>query len=139
MTALKRFHRERSRSDVFALEIAKTHLSLLYKSSLHFTNILLTEDNDGCHVVTTVSCLKRVKIVSQVKKAIQSYRTRKLQTSEGNGGIGNVEVGYDAICGYRTGSNTSSPSVPVSPWPVSCEASRDFVALNMWLGPILSG
>ena len=44
MTALKRwskrFHRERSRSGVFALEIAKNHLSLLYKSSLHFTNIL---------------------------------------------------------------------------------------------------
>ena len=42
MTALKRrskrFHRERSRSGVFALEIAKNHLSLLYKSSLHFTN-----------------------------------------------------------------------------------------------------
>ena len=35
------FRRERSRSDVFALEIAKKHLSLLYKSSLHFTNILL--------------------------------------------------------------------------------------------------
>ena len=36
------FRRERSRSDVFALEIAKKHLSLLYKSSLHFTNILFT-------------------------------------------------------------------------------------------------
>ena len=34
------FRRERSRSDVFALEIAKKHLSLLYKSSLHFTDIL---------------------------------------------------------------------------------------------------
>ena len=36
----KMFRRERSRSDVFALEIAKKHLSLLYKSSFHFTNIL---------------------------------------------------------------------------------------------------
>ena len=49
MTALKRrskrFHRERSRSDVFTLEIAKTHLSLLYKSSLHFTNILFPPTN----------------------------------------------------------------------------------------------
>ena len=34
------FRRERSRSDVFALEIAEKHLSLLYKSSLHFTTIL---------------------------------------------------------------------------------------------------
>ena len=34
------FRRERSRSDVFALEIAKKkHLSLLYKSSLHFTTV----------------------------------------------------------------------------------------------------
>ena len=36
------FRRERFRSDVFALGIAKKHLSLLYKSSLYFTNILFT-------------------------------------------------------------------------------------------------
>ena len=43
------FRREGSRSDVFALEIAKKHLSLLYKSSLHFTNILFR-----CFIVRSV-------------------------------------------------------------------------------------
>ena len=40
LKAVKMFRHERSRSDVFALEIPKKHLSLLYKSSLRFTNIL---------------------------------------------------------------------------------------------------
>ena len=45
-----------------------------------------------------------------------------------------MEGRYDAIRGHRTGSNTSPPiSVPVSPSPVSREASRDFVALDLWL------
>ena len=45
-----------------------------------------------------------------------------------------MEGRYDAIRGHRTGCNTSPPlSVPVSPSPVSREASRDFVALDMWL------
>ena len=44
-----------------------------------------------------------------------------------------MEGRYDAIRGHRTGSNTSPLSVPVSPSPVSREASRDFVALDMWL------
>ena len=45
-----------------------------------------------------------------------------------------MEGRYDAVRGHRTGSNKSPPlSVPVSPSPVSREASRDCVALDMWL------
>ena len=45
-----------------------------------------------------------------------------------------MEGRYDAVRGHRTGSNRSPPlSVPVSPSPVSREASRGFVALDMWL------
>ena len=45
-----------------------------------------------------------------------------------------MEGRYDAVRGHRTGSNKSLPfSVPVTPSPVSREASRDFVALDMWL------
>ena len=45
-----------------------------------------------------------------------------------------MEGRYDAVRGHRTRSNRSPPlSVPVSPLPVSREASRDFVALDMWL------
>ena len=51
-----------------------------------------------------------------------------------NGGTGNVEGFYDAVRGHRTGSsNSPAPSVPVNPLPVSREASRDFVALDIWL------
>ena len=71
-------------------------------------------------------------MVSKYKKAIQSYKNRKLSTSGGNGGTGNVEGRYDAVRGHRTGSNNSPPlSVPVSPSPVSREASRDFLALDI--------
>ena len=42
-----------------------------------------------------------------------------------------MEGRYDAVRGHRTRSNRSPPlSVPVSPLPVSREASRDFVALD---------
>ena len=44
-----------------------------------------------------------------------------------------MEGRYDAIRGHRTDCNTSPLSVPVSHSPVSREASRDFVALDMWL------
>ena len=45
-----------------------------------------------------------------------------------------MERRYDAVRGHRTGSNKSPPlSAPVNPSPVSREASRDFVALDMWL------
>ena len=44
-----------------------------------------------------------------------------------------MEGRYDAIRGHRTGCYTSPPlSVPVSPSPVSREARRDFVAVDMW-------
>ena len=45
-----------------------------------------------------------------------------------------MEGFYDAVRGHRTGSsNSPAPSVPVNPLPVSREASRDFVALDIWL------
>ena len=78
--------------------------------------------------------LKTSENVFSIEKATQSYKNRKLSTSGGNGGIGNAEGRYDAIRGHRTGCNTSPPlSVPVNPSPVSSEASRDFVALDMLL------
>ena len=61
-----------------------------------------------------------------IQKAIQSHKNRKLSTSGGNGGIGNVEGRYDVVHGHRTGSNNSLPlSVSVSLSPVSREASHD--------------
>ena len=76
-------------------------------------------------------------MVSQYKKPYNRTKTKigsYESTSGGNGGIRNVERRYDAVRGHRTGSNKSPPlSVPVSPSPVSREASRDFVALDMWL------
>ena len=45
-----------------------------------------------------------------------------------------MEGRYDPVRGHRTGSTKSPPfSVPVSPSPVSREANRGFVALDMWL------
>ena len=45
-----------------------------------------------------------------------------------------MEGRYDAVRGHRTGSNKSPPLfVPVTPSPVSREASRDFVALDIYV------